>query len=125
MLANKLNTGLHVYKETEQLGAEMLPFLYFPNYLSYFFSDNSGLSCLSGEEALSALGFGSLFCVIPEWRFLGGILTASASLKSKLNKQNTDRWFCRPQLTSGKFKTQRASSVTTIHQTLPYFLKHS
>lgn len=43
---------------------------------SYFLTDNSGLSFLSGE-ALSALGFSSLLCVVPELRFLGGILVSS------------------------------------------------
>lgn len=42
------------------------------NKLSYFFTDNSEPSFLSGE-ALSAL-FGSLLCAVPELRFLGGIL---------------------------------------------------
>lgn len=46
------------------------------NDFSYFFRDNSGLSFFSGEP-LSALGFSSLLCGVPELRFLGGILLSA------------------------------------------------
>lgn len=45
------------------------------HYFSYFLRDNSGLSFFSGE-AFSAVGFISLLCVVPELRFLGGILVS-------------------------------------------------
>lgn len=58
---------------------------------SYFSSDNHGL--LSGEARLSALGFSSglllllLLFVIPELRFLGGILLkVSVFLTRNANK---------------------------------------